>query len=38
MGGPGSGRWYWHRKATAVEWCRHLDVNQWSRQEAFGAG
>lgn len=37
MGGPGSGCWYWRRKAPAVEWCRHLDVNQWARQEAFGA-
>jgi hypothetical protein len=38
MGGGFSGRWRCHTKATAVEWCRCLDVNQWVRKGGLKAG
>jgi hypothetical protein len=38
VGGAFSGRWRWHGKATAVEWCRSLDVNQWARQGVLKPG
>lgn len=36
MGGPGSSRWGWYRKKTAVEACRILDVGPLVRDGVIG--
>src|SRR4051794_25358384 len=33
MGGPFSGRWQLHSKATTVEESRSLDANRWAREK-----
>jgi hypothetical protein len=41
MGGPGSGshdHWWRPVKKTAVEHCRHLDANRWTREGILRAG
>src|SRR5262245_37562472 len=38
MGGPFSGRWQWHSKATTVEDCRQLDANRWAREKILEPG
>src|SRR5215469_16012441 len=38
MGGLGSGRWSWHRKARTVEECRVLDLAEFARGGFLVAG
>jgi hypothetical protein len=38
MGGPNSGRWHDHTKATTVQDCLDLDLNSFARERAFTPG
>src|SRR5262245_41052214 len=35
MGGPSSGRWRWHWRATTMEQCRQLDFQRLRRAGVF---